>query len=102
MSPQANSLQVEERRAARLADEAARILGDLPDLVELPVREQVAQVRLAAEGGRDPAGRRGDADPGLVVLADEEDWHGETDLDRIARGVDRREGGRVVRGCVSE
>ena len=61
-----------------------------------------SQVRLRSERVRDPAMGGGHADAGLVVLADQQQWHRQAQPRRVAGGVDGRERGRVVRACVAE
>ena len=72
------------------------LLRHLPDLVDLAIGIPIAQVRLVAEGLGDPTVRGGHADAHVVVLADEQDRHGQPDLHAVAGGVERRQRGGVV------
>ena len=102
VAPQAYHGHVQEGRLARAAHVVHRLGGGVPHLVQLAGGQHVAQVRLGGEGLANPVVRGRHADAGAVVLADEQDRHGQADARGIARGVDGRQGSGVVRRGIAE
>ena len=87
---------------ARRGSASIAVAGRVPDLVELAVGPEVAQVRRLPKRRRDPAVRASARDADAVVLAHEQDRHRQALPHRVARRVDPRERRGVVGGRVAE
>ena len=102
VAPQTHRLELQEQRPALVAHEPDGAFDAIPYFVELAVGAQVGEVRLVAERLRDPSGWRVDADAGAVVLAYEQDRHGQADARGIPRGVEGRQRRGVVGAGIAE
>ncbi len=103
MAEVANGAQVQHRRTPRLTHPVRQVTcGGERSCRIVTVGRLVAKGGAARERVRDPPGRRRNADPDPVVLADEEQRHGQMLVCRVGRRVERGLGGRVVQRCVAE